>query len=75
MTHCDREDFDFHYTYELHDGVLKKLNVVDEVVDSWPLEDAPEEELFAALDEVRPKGDYSDEMTKIEIVRILKAEL
>jgi hypothetical protein len=34
MTHCDREDFDFHYTYKLYDGVLKKLKVVDEVVES-----------------------------------------
>jgi hypothetical protein len=75
MTHCDREDFDFHYTYELHDGILQKLNVIDEVVDSWRIEDAPEEELFAALDEIRPKGDYSDEITLDQIIEILKNEL
>ena len=75
MNNCDREDFDFHYTYELHNGVLKKLNVVDEVVDSWKLEDAPEEELFAALDEVRPEGDYSDEISEDEIREILRQEL
>jgi hypothetical protein len=75
MAHCDREDFDFHYTYELEAGVLKKLNVVDEVVDSWLLEDAPEEELLAALDEVRPAGDYSDEITADEIRTILRSQL
>jgi hypothetical protein len=75
MTHCDRKDFDFHYTYELHDGSLTKLNVIDEVVDSCRLEDAPEEELFAALDEVRPKGDYSDEITVTDICQILRNEL
>lgn len=75
MTNCGREDFDFHYTYELHNGILKKLNVVDEVVDSQKLEDAPEEELSAALDEVRPEGDYSDEITIEEILEILRHEL
>jgi hypothetical protein len=75
MTHCDREDFNFHYTYELHDGILKKLNVVDEVVESWSLDEAPEEELFAALDELRPRGDYSDDITLEEIRAILSEEL
>lgn len=75
MNNCDREDFDFHYTYELHDGVVKKLNVVEEIVDSWRLEDAPEEGLFAALDEVRPEDDYSDEVTREEILEFMKNEL
>lgn len=75
MTNCGREDFGFHYTYELHNGVLKKLNVVDEVDSSWKLEDAPEEELFAALDEIRPKGEYSDEISEDEIRELLCREL
>ena len=75
MNNRDREDFDFYYTYEPHDGVLKKLNVVGEVVDSWRLEDAPGGELFAALDEIHPKGDYSDEITVTDICQILRSEL
>lgn len=49
--------------------------MLDEVVESWKIEDASEEELFAALDEVRANSNYSDEITIEEILEILRSEM